>query len=249
MTSGDGDERTLVCVATYNERENLEALLDAVFAALPAAHVLVIDDSSPDGTGELADAYAQRDPRVHVLHRAGKLGLGTAILAGLGYAMEHGYDVAINMDADFSHSPSYLPAIAQGMRDHDVTIGSRYIPGGGVRNWNFTRKFMSWGINVYSRLLLGLKARDCSGGFRGYRIARLRLIDFNDVRSRGYSFQEEFLYHCQRVGCRIGETPIIFENRKFGKSKINPGEAARALGILLLVAMKRWTRSYRRKSA
>lgn len=225
--------------ATYNERENIEPLLEAILRSLPQGHVLVIDDGSPDGTGELADAYASRDVRVHVLHRAGKLGLGSAILEGMRYAIGHDYDFLINMDADFSHAPKYLPDLLAGMSQHDVMIGSRYIPGGGVVGWNWRRKFMSWAINVYSRLLLGLNARDCSGGFRCYRVAKLKEIDFEKIYSRGYSFQEEFLFRCKRVGCRIAESPIVFEDRRFGASKINWKEAVSALWTLLYTAVRR----------
>lgn len=231
--------KTLICMATYNEKENLEPLLDAILAQLSDAEVLIVDDNSPDGTGDLADNYAARDRRVHVLHRKGKLGLGSAIMDAMRFAMDHDYAFMVNMDADFSHPPHYLPKMIEGMRDYDVMIGSRYIPGGGVVGWNWRRKFMSRSINVYSQLLLGLKARDCSGGFRCYRVAKLRDIDFGKVVSRGYSFQEEFLYHCRKVGCRIGETPIVFENRKFGKSKINMKEAVTAMWILLATAVKR----------
>jgi dolichol-phosphate mannosyltransferase len=231
---------TLVTVATYNERENLPRLLDSIRAALPDADVLVVDDNSPDGTGKLADEYAKRDSHIHVLHRPGKLGLGTAIIAGMRYAIEQGYDYLTNMDADFSHPPSSLPELTAGMRHHDVMIGSRYVPGGTIVGWSLRRKLMSRAINFYSRVLLGLRARDCSGGFRCYRVEKLRLIDFEQIRSRGYSFQEEILFHCRRVGCRIGETPIRFEDRRLGESKINSKEAVAALWVLFQTAIRRW---------
>lgn len=231
--------RTLVTLATYNERDNVEPLLDAVFAVVPEANILVVDDASPDGTGDLADRYAARDARVHVMHRAGKLGLGTATMDAMRFAMDHNYDFMVNLDADFSHPPRYLPDLLAGMRDFDVMIGSRYVPGGGVVDWTWKRRWMSWAINCYTRLLLRLKARDCSGAFRCYRVEKLRQIHFERVLSRGYSFQEEFLYHCKRVGCRIGETPITFENRKHGQSKINGKEAVVALWTLLRAALTR----------
>lgn len=230
--------RTLVTIATYNEKENIAALLDAILSELDDADVLVIDDNSPDGTGKIADEYALRTPRVKVLHREKKLGLGTATIRALEYAVEHDYDFALNMDADFSHHPKYLPALIAGMKDHDVMIGSRYVPGGGVVGWNAKRRWMSWAINVYTRLLLGVAARDTSGAFRCYRISKVKEIDFSQIRSQGYSFQEEFLYRCQKVGCRIGETPIIFEDRKAGKSKINKKEAIAALWQLLVTAIR-----------
>lgn len=228
-----GSEKTLVTVATYNERENLPELLDAILAVVPDAHVLVIDDNSPDGTGELADRRAAEDPRVHVLHRAGKLGLGTAVIAGMRYALEHDYDNMLNLDADFSHNPKHIPALLAGMQHADVTIGSRYVPGGGVVGWGFGRHLMSSGINWYARLLLRLPVRDTSGAFRCYRVSKLRELDLDSVQSRGYSFQEEILYHCRRAGCRLAETPIVFEDRRFGSSKINRAEAMAALWIIL----------------
>lgn len=238
-------QRTLVVVATYNERGNLVALLDAILAELPQAHVLVVDDNSPDGTGEEADLYALREPRVTVLHRPRKQGLGSALLDAFRQAIALDYDLVATMDADFSHPPRYLPALVAGMDQNDVMIGSRYVTGGGIVGWNWTRHLMSHGINLYTRVLLGVEARDCSGGFRCYRVAKLREIDFDQIASRGYSFMEEFLYRCQQVGCRLGETPIVFENRKFGKSKINAQEAVKALWILWRVGMGRLGKSRR----
>jgi dolichol-phosphate mannosyltransferase len=232
------DPRILVSVATYNERDNLEPLIHEIHSFLPPANVLVIDDNSPDGTGQLADELAVRDPRVHVLHRVGKLGLGTAILAGMRYAMEQNYDYLLNMDADFSHHPRYLPAIVAGMDSHDVMIGSRYIPGGGVENWPLSRRVMSWGVGTVVRLLMRIPARDTSGAYRCYRVTKLRETALDKLWSRGYSFQQEMLYRCRKAGCRIGETPIIFENRRAGMSKVNPKEAARSMGIILLLGCK-----------
>jgi dolichol-phosphate mannosyltransferase len=223
----------LVSLATYNERDNLGPLVEGIHAELPAADVLVIDDNSPDGTGKLADDLAAADPRVHVLHRAGKLGLGTAIVAGMRYAMEHNYDFLINMDADFSHHPRYLPALVAGMDHHDVMIGSRYIPGGGVANWPLSRRAMSWGVGTMVRLLMRIPARDTSGAYRCYRVSKLRETALDKLWSRGYSFQQEMLYRCRKAGCRIGETPILFENRRAGTSKVNPKEAIRSLSILV----------------
>jgi dolichol-phosphate mannosyltransferase len=232
------DSRILVSVATYNERDNLAPLIHEIHNFLPAAHVLVIDDNSPDGTGQLADELVAKDPLLHVMHRAGKLGLGTAILAGMRYAMEQNYDYLLNMDADFSHHPRYLPAIVAGMDSHDVMIGSRYIPGGGVENWPLSRRVMSWGVGTVVRLLMRIPARDTSGAYRCYRVTKLRETALDKLWSRGYSFQQEVLYRCRKAGCRIGETPIIFENRRAGASKVNPKEAARSMGIILLLGFK-----------
>jgi dolichol-phosphate mannosyltransferase len=227
----------LVSLATYNERDNLAPLLAEIHKAVPAAELLVIDDNSPDGTGRLADELAASNPRLHVLHRPGKLGLGTAILAGMRYALDHDYDLFINMDADFSHHPRYLPALLAGMDRHDVMIGSRYVPGGGSENWPLSRLLMSRSINFLVSLLMRIPARDCSGGYRCYRVAKLRQARLDRVRSRGYSFQQEVLYRCRQAGCRIGETPIIFENRRAGKSKVDAREAVRSIAMIFRIGL------------
>ncbi len=224
--------RLLVSLATYNERDNLAELIAAVHAEVPQAEVLVIDDSSPDGTGELADRLSRSDPRVHVLHRPGKLGLGTALLAAMRYAMDHDYDLLLNLDADFSHPPRYLPALLAGMRDHDVMIGSRYVAGGGTKDWPWTRRLISRAVNLLVRLLLRVPVRDASGAFRCYRVSTLRAAQLGRVRSRGYSFQQEVLFRCHQAGARIGEFPIVFENRKAGASKVNLRESVRSLSML-----------------
>jgi dolichol-phosphate mannosyltransferase len=229
--------RVLVSVATYNERDNLPSLIREIHATLPSIDVLVVDDNSPDGTGKLADELAATDSRVHVLHRPGKMGLGTAILAGANYAVEHEYDLFITMDADFSHHPRYLPALVAGMDRHDVMIGSRYISGGGSENWPWSRRFISRSLNLFVRLVLGLPARDSSGGFRCYRVAKLRDSGLDNLLSHGYSFQEEMLYRCCRAGCRVGETAIIFANRRAGASKVDPKEAFRSMIVLLRLGM------------
>jgi dolichol-phosphate mannosyltransferase len=232
--------RLLISLATYNEAGNLRPLVEEIRAVAPGAAILVIDDNSPDGTGAIADELRATLPDVHVIHRAGKLGLGTAMLEGMAFAIEHGYDYLLNLDADFSHPTRFIPALLEGMRDHDVMIGSRYIKGGGVEGeFNFKRKFMSTGINWYARLLLGLSTRDNSGSFRCYRVAKLKQIGLGRIRSRGYSFQEEILFWCRMVGCRMGETPILFENRRSGVSKINQREAITALGIILQLGVAR----------
>jgi dolichol-phosphate mannosyltransferase len=240
------NQPTLVTLATYNEIENLPSLIDEIEAVAPHADVLVIDDNSPDGTGKWCDERAAADPRVHCLHRAGKLGLGTATIAGLKYAIEHGYQYVLNMDADFSHHPRYLPALLAGMERPDgspaadVMIGSRYVPGGGVEGWPWKRHLMSRGVNVYARWLLGLSAKDCSGAFRCYRTSLLAKVDFDAIRSRGYSFQEEILWHLKRLGARFDETPITFANRRHGASKIDSGEAISALRIIFALGARNW---------
>ncbi len=224
--------RLLVTLCTYNEGQNLPLLIPDIHSVAPDADVLVIDDNSPDGTGDLADEMATHDSRIKVLHRSGKLGLGTATMAGFQYGVEHGYDQLLNLDADFSHHPRYIPALRECLERADVAIGSRYVQGGGVQGWGFKRHFMSRGINFYARCLLGLKTRDNSGSFRCYRVSKLAEIDFARVRARGYAFQEEILYRCRRVGCSFEETPIVFEDRRFGTSKIDWKESVAALWVI-----------------
>ena len=232
--------RLLVSLATYNEAGNLAPLVEEVRRYAPDASILVIDDNSPDGTGRLADELKASLPDVHVIHRAGKLGLGTATVAAMRFAIEQGFDYLLNLDADFSHPPRFIPALRAGMADHDVMIGSRYVPGGGVEGgFDFKRKLMSAGINWYTRLLLGLKTRDNSGSFRCYRVSKLAEIGVDRIRSRGYSYLEEILFLCRQAGCRMGETPIIFEDRRAGVSKINVREVAEALLVIFKLGMGR----------
>lgn len=230
----------LISLATYNEAGNLEPLVQAIREQARDASILVIDDNSPDGTGKIADRLVESLPGVHVIHRPGKLGLGTATLAAMKFAIDNDYEYLLNLDADFSHPPRFIPDLVAGMADHDVMIGSRYVPGGGVEGgFTIKRRFMSSGINGYARLMLGLTTRDNSGAFRCYRVSKLAEIDFARVQSRGYSFQEEILYWCGQVGCRMGETPILFENRRAGVSKINMVEAVQALWILFRLGLAR----------
>ncbi len=229
--------RILASLATYNERDNLAPLIAEIHTYLPRADVLVIDDNSPDGTGQLADDLAAADARIHVLHRAGKLGLGTATVAAMRYAMDHGYDYLVNLDADFSHHPRYLPALLAGMDRHDVMIGSRYVKGGGTENWPFVRRLLSKCVNSLARFLMRIPARDTSGAYRCYRVAKLHRVALDKIVSRGYSFQEEVLYRCRKAGCRLGETPIIFADRRAGASKVNSREALRSIGILIYLGV------------
>lgn len=244
-----GEPRTIVAIATYNERGNLAPLIQEIHRHTPQVDVLVVDDNSPDGTGQLADELAAADPRIHVVHRTGKLGLGTAILAGLRYAIDHGFDIAITMDADFSHHPRYLPAMLVGMRDHDIMIGSRYIPGGGTVNWPWSRKFMSWAVNKLCQILMRLPVKDASGGFRAYSVPLLKTVDFGSMISKGYSFQEEFLLRCRIEGATIGETPIIFEDRRIGDTKANFKEMIRSTSILMWLGIKTTFGFMKRKPA
>ncbi len=240
---GLNSQKALVTVATYNEIENLPRLVEEILKYVPEADILVVDDNSPDGTGRWCDEKAATEPRLHCLHRQGKLGLGTAITAGMKYGIEHGYRYVLNMDADFSHNPKYLPDLLAGMDPAggppvDVMIGSRYVPGGGIEGWPWKRHFMSRGVNLYARGLLGLKPKDCSGGLRCYRTSLLARIDLDGIRSKGYSFQEEVLWLLKREGGVFGESPIIFVDRQRGHSKINSGEARAALRIILVLGLR-----------
>jgi dolichol-phosphate mannosyltransferase len=235
----------LIALATYNERDSLEPLVREIQAVAPAAHLLITDDNSPDGTGLVADALAANDPRVHVVHRPGKLGLGTAHLGAVGYAIGRGYELLVTMDADSSHRPQYLPALLDGMADHDVMIGSRYVPGGGVENWPIYRVWTSRLTNLLMRLILPMPARDTSGGFRCYSVALLRRVELDGFLSKGYSFQQEMLQRCVLAGARVGETPIVFVDRQAGRSKAGLGEIVRSLTTL--VRLSWWARGRKAK--
>ena len=241
----DDQKRTVVCVATYNEIENLPRLVDEIFQHLPETDILVVDDNSPDGTGDWCDERGKSDPRLHCLHRSGKLGLGTATIAAMQYAIEHDYKYMLNLDADFSHPPRHLPDLLAGMENDgepaaDVMLGSRYVKGGGTEGWPLHRKLMSRCVNMYARVLLGLQAKDCSGAFRCFRVELLKQLDFNAIRSRGYSFQEEILWHLKRAGARFRETPFVFVDREKGQSKIDSREAFAALWVIWRLGMRNW---------
>jgi len=214
--------RVLVITPTYNERENLHAFLDALFAVAPQVDVLVVDDHSPDGTGELADEVAARDPRVRVRHRAGKLGLGTAYLEGFQWALSEGYDVVFEMDTDLSHDPRYVPEFIRAIEaGADVVVGSRNIPGGGVEGWGPGRHLVSKGGSVYARTILGLDVRDLTSGYKAFTRAALQRIDLDGVKSNGYSFQIELTYRAVLRGLRVAEVPILFVDRRAGASKMS----------------------------
>lgn len=225
--------RLLVSLATYNERGNLQPLIEEIHKYVPDADILVLDDNSPDGTGQLANELAAKDPRIKVIHRPGKLGLGTAMLRIIEYAIEHDYELLQNLDADFSHPPRFLPAILAGMATNDVMIGSRYVPGGGTENWPKIRLFLSRSVNTLVRFLFRMPVLDASGAFRCYRVSILKKAQLERTISRGYSFQQEVLFRCHIVGAKLGETPIIFENRRAGKSKVDAKEAARSILMIL----------------
>lgn len=210
----------MVIIPTYNEAENIPLLVPQILAH--DLHVLIVDDNSPDGTGRLADGLVAADSRVHVLHRAGKQGLGRAYLAGFRRALELGAPFIFEMDADFSHDPRYLPELLAGARTaYDLVIGSRYVPGGGTTDWGVMRQLISRGGNIYARLILGMPLTDCTGGFRCYRRSTLEALELDAVHSNGYTFQIEMAYRVYKHGLRIGEVPIIFPDRRVGQSKMS----------------------------
>jgi dolichol-phosphate mannosyltransferase len=213
--------RTLIVIPTYNERENIANLIESVLRAAPQADILVIDDNSPDGTGQLVDEIGATHPQVRALHRPSKLGLGTAYVRGFTYAIEKGYDLVFEMDADFSHDPKYLPDFLALAPDADLVIGSRYVPGGDTPNWSPLRKFISGGGNIFARTVLGIPVKDCTAGYRCYRTAALRRLNLDAIHTQGYAFQVEMAYNFWKSGMHIRETPIVFEDRRVGKSKMS----------------------------
>jgi dolichol-phosphate mannosyltransferase len=213
--------KTLVIIPTYNERENVEPLLRSVFANAPEVEVLIVDDNSPDGTGAIADQAAARDPRVHVMHRPGKLGLGSAYVAGFRYALERDHEAVFEMDADFSHNPESLPVFLRELENADLVLGSRYLYGVTVVNWPLKRLILSYSANVYSRVITGMRVKDLTGGFKCFRRRVLEAIDWSRVGSDGYAFQIEITFKAWRKGFRIREIPILFVDRKAGESKMS----------------------------
>ncbi len=217
-----GAGRALVIVPTYNERENIPKLVPLVLAQDPCIDLLIIDDNSPDGTGALAEDIAQNDPRIHVIHRSGKLGLGTAYIAGFHAAIERGYDFVLEMDADFSHDPAHLPQFLSAARQYDVVLGSRYLDGRvTVVNWPITRLLLSYYANVYARVVTGLPVWDATGGFKCFRRQVLEAIPLDRVESEGYAFQIEMNFRAWRRGFHLGEIPIVFVDRTLGQSKMS----------------------------
>ena len=211
----------MVVIPTYNERDNIGRLIPEILRQDPGVQVLVVDDNSPDGTGALVDGMAAADSRIHVLHRSGKLGLGSAYREGFRYALELGADYIVEMDADFSHDPGVLPVFFDKMQEYDVVIGSRYLNGVSVVNWPIRRLILSYCASVYTRVITGLHLHDCTSGFKCFRRSVLEAIDLQGVRSDGYSFQIEMNYRCMEQGFRLGEVPIIFIDRHAGSSKMS----------------------------
>jgi dolichol-phosphate mannosyltransferase len=234
------NSRLLIALATYNERENLPTLTTQIFDYAPDADVLVIDDNSPDGTADWIEKQMHSNGRFKLIKRTSKQGLGTAVLAAIDYAIQNDYDFLINMDADLSHPPRFLPSIrSKADEGFDVVIGSRYVSGGKIEGWTWTRRLMSRAINIYARCLLGLQTHDNSGSFRCYRTARLRQLDPKSICSRGYSFFEEILFRLRKLNATFIEVPITYEERRQGKSKLNVKEIIVALWLLLRMAAQR----------
>jgi dolichol-phosphate mannosyltransferase len=243
---GDG---TLVVVATYNERENIAALVAQILESAGGCHVLVIDDNSPDGTGEIAQAMTLHDERIELLERPAKLGLGTAYMAGFHHALTHGYQRVVTMDADFSHHPRYLPAILARAAEPgvDIVIGARYVKGGGVVGWPLYRRVLSFGANTFARTLLGLRSHDCTGAYRSYSRQVIEELERDSVVSNGYSALIELLWHFERAGYRIEEVPITFVDRELGESKVSRAEITRGLTTVIRLRFRPPTLAVRRR--
>jgi dolichol-phosphate mannosyltransferase len=225
LTGTEGEDRGIgrvaVIMPTFNERDNIETMVGRVRRAVPDADVLIVDDNSPDGTGEVADKLAEEDDHVEVLHRSGKAGLGVAYIAGFRWALAHGYGAIVEMDADGSHRPEELPRLLGALAGADLVIGSRWVPGGTVLNWPKSRELLSRGANTYSRLLLGLKVADATGGYRAYRATTLANIALDEIQSQGYCFQIDLALRTARGGGRVAEVPITFVDRVHGTSKMS----------------------------
>jgi dolichol-phosphate mannosyltransferase len=234
-------------VPTYNEADNIEALVGAVRKVLPTSRrILILDDSSPDGTGRIADRLAAEHEDVDVLHRALKEGLGPAYLAGFKRALEQGADLVVQMDADFSHDPAFLPRFIDAARNADLVLGSRYVPGGGVTEWGPTRRIVSRGGSAYARVMLGVRVRDLTGGFKCWRREALEAVDLDSVASRGYAFQVEMTYRAIEAGLRVVEVPIVFRDRRVGSSKMSRAIVAEAIWRVPAMRLRRFARHLNR---
>ncbi len=233
MSNAQNGAGALICIPTYNEKENIEKIVPAVLEQVALANILIIDDNSPDGTGQLADALAEKDQRVKVLHRTAKEGLGRAYLAGFEWALARDYRYIFEFDADFSHNPKYLPEFVEALKEYDVVIGSRRVSGGGVENWSAFRRFLSWGGSFYARTILGAPIQDLTGGFNGFRREALATIGLENLETSGYGFQIEIKYRCYNAGLKLIEKPIVFPDRVRGQSKMSKKIFVEAmLGVL-----------------
>ena len=247
VSAGAGDRRVLIVVPTFNERDNLPLILDRIRSAAPTASVLVVDDSSPDGTGFVADVLADADSMIDVMHRQAKDGLGPAYFAGFRWGIDQGFDVLVQMDADGSHAPEQLDRLLEGLHTADVVIGSRYVPGGSVVNWPRSREILSRGGNLYARLALGVHIHDITAGYRAYRASVIDSIPLNHVSSRGYCFQVDLAWRAIRLGVRVVEVPITFTERQLGESKMSGKIVREALTKITAWGLRhRWEQARRR---
>lgn len=231
--------RMLVALATYNEIENLPGLVDEIFRVLADADVLVVDDNSPDGTGKWCDERAQIEPRLDCIHRPGKLGLGTAMIAAARFAIDRGYEILVTLDADWSHDPRHLAELIAALENADVAVGSRYCTGGAIEGWPVRRRVLSKGVNSLTHFFLRLPVRDASGNFRAYRITKLREVPLEDIRATGYAFPEELLWNLRRVGATFAEVPITFRDRRAGASKVSFREALGKIQTISRLTVRR----------
>jgi dolichol-phosphate mannosyltransferase len=240
-----GEPNIVVVLPTYNEADNLAAIIGELLALdLSGLEILVVDDASPDGTGAIADILVERHPdQIHVMHRSGVRGLGTAYISGFRYALDRGANLIVQMDADFSHSPSYVPQLAAATKDYDVVVGSRYVSGGGTDDrWSWWRALLSWWANLYARLILGVTVKDATAGFKCWRRATLEGIGLGRVRSNGYVFQVEMAYLTEKLGYRFHELPIYFEDRRIGQSKMT-------VPVKVEAALRTWQLRWRHRNA
>lgn len=227
--------KPLIIIPTYNERENISKLLGRLLNLNPSIEMLIVDDNSPDGTGELVRGFAKNEPRIHLLSRDKKNGLGQAYRAGFKWGLARDYDVMIEMDADLSHRPRYIPKFLEILKTHDIAVGSRWVPGGGVANWGIDRILLSRSASLYARTILGVPVRDLTAGFVGYRRQFLEKLNLDKIKSDGYSFQIEMKYRALRNGFTLKEFPIRFTDRKYGKSKISRHIVLEALAVVWLL--------------
>jgi dolichol-phosphate mannosyltransferase len=240
--------RTLVIIPTYNERDNIVPLVDRILRLPGELEVLVVDDGSPDGTASALQERHSDDPRVHLIQRGRKLGLGTAYTAGFRYALENGYRFCITMDSDFSHDPGHIPELCRAAEGNDLVVGSRYVPGGRTVNWGWWRRLISRTANLFAHNLVALQHRDCTSGFRLYRSEALRIVDFQSIVADGYSYLVEILHRVSVSGLRVAEVPITFVERRQGKSKISRKEIFKAIHTMLRLRFDRGWKSERERA-
>ena len=238
---------TLIITPTYNERPNIETLLDRLSGILPQAHVLVVDDNSPDGTGDYVKTRSDEEDWIHLIQRESKQGLGTAYCAGFAWALQHNYDVIVQMDADLSHNPAEIPDLLAYIDDYDLVLGSRYIKGVNIVNWPLSRLILSWSANIYAKIITGVQVADLTGGFKCWRREVLADLEIETLRSEGYAFQIETTFRAHRLGYRIKEAPIVFVDRTVGDSKMSKGIILEAVWMVIRLKLGALLDSARRR--